>query len=62
VLVVVQEAIDIALHIASDEVWEHAASYRDSFVTLERLPARRSRRVACSHQRPAPEPAPGSPV
>jgi hypothetical protein len=31
VLVVVQEAIDIALHIASDEGWEHASSYRDSF-------------------------------
>jgi uncharacterized protein YutE (UPF0331/DUF86 family) len=36
VLVVVQGAIDIALHISSDEGWEHAASYRDSFVTLER--------------------------
>lgn len=36
VLVVVQEAIDIALHIASDEGWEHAASYREAFITLER--------------------------
>jgi uncharacterized protein YutE (UPF0331/DUF86 family) len=36
VLVVVQEAVDIALHIASDEGWELAASYRDAFVVLER--------------------------
>jgi uncharacterized protein YutE (UPF0331/DUF86 family) len=36
VLVVVQEAIDIALHVASDEGWEHATNYRDAFVTLER--------------------------
>jgi uncharacterized protein YutE (UPF0331/DUF86 family) len=36
VLVVVQEALDIALHIASDEGWEIAASYRDAFVVLER--------------------------
>lgn len=36
VLVVVQEAIDIALHLASDEGWGHAASYREAFVTLER--------------------------
>jgi uncharacterized protein YutE (UPF0331/DUF86 family) len=35
-LVVVQEAIDIALHIASDEGWELAPSYRDAFVVLER--------------------------
>ncbi len=36
VLVVVQEAVDIALHIASDEGWELAASYRDAFAVLER--------------------------
>lgn len=36
VLVVVQEAIDIALHIASDEGWEHASTYREAFITLER--------------------------
>ena len=36
VLVVVQEAMDIALHIASDEGWELAATYRDAFVVLER--------------------------
>ena len=36
VLVVAQEAIDIALHIASDEGWELAPTYRDSFVVLAR--------------------------
>lgn len=36
VLVVVQEAIDIALHLASDEGWELAASYREAFGVLER--------------------------
>jgi uncharacterized protein YutE (UPF0331/DUF86 family) len=36
VLVVVQEAIDIALHLASDEGWELAASYREAFTVLER--------------------------
>ncbi|MGD0527591.1 MAG: DUF86 domain-containing protein [Polyangiaceae bacterium] len=36
VLVVVQEAMDIALHIASDEGWEIAATYRDAFAVLER--------------------------
>jgi uncharacterized protein YutE (UPF0331/DUF86 family) len=53
VLVVVQEAIDIALHIASDEGWEHASSYRDSFVTLERhglLDAALTARLAAAAQ------------
>jgi uncharacterized protein YutE (UPF0331/DUF86 family) len=53
VLVVVQEAIDIALYIASDEGWEHAASYRDSFVTLERhglLDAALTTRLAAAAQ------------
>jgi len=36
VLVAVQEAMDIALHIASDEGWELAATYRDAFVVLAR--------------------------
>jgi uncharacterized protein YutE (UPF0331/DUF86 family) len=36
VLVVVQEAMDIALHIASDEGWELASTYRDAFVVLAR--------------------------
>lgn len=36
VLVVVQEAIDIALHIASDEGWELAAKNREAFTVLER--------------------------
>lgn len=36
VLVVVQEAMDIALHIASDEGWELASTYRDAFIVLER--------------------------
>lgn len=36
VLVVVQEAMDIALHVASDEGWELAATYREAFVVLER--------------------------
>jgi uncharacterized protein YutE (UPF0331/DUF86 family) len=36
VLVVVQEAMDIALHIASDEGWELAATYREAFLVLER--------------------------
>jgi uncharacterized protein YutE (UPF0331/DUF86 family) len=34
VLVVVQEAMDIALHIASDEGWEIASTYRESFEVL----------------------------
>jgi uncharacterized protein YutE (UPF0331/DUF86 family) len=36
VLVVVQEAMDIALHVASDEGWELASTYRDAFVVLAR--------------------------
>jgi uncharacterized protein YutE (UPF0331/DUF86 family) len=36
VLVVVQEAMDIALHIASDEGWELGSTYRDAFVILSR--------------------------
>lgn len=36
VLVVVQEARDIALHIATDEGWELASTYREAFVVLER--------------------------
>jgi uncharacterized protein YutE (UPF0331/DUF86 family) len=36
VLVVVQEAVDIALHIASDEGWEVAGSYREAFAVLQR--------------------------
>lgn len=36
VLVVVQECMDIALHIASDEGWELAPTYRQAFVVLER--------------------------
>jgi uncharacterized protein YutE (UPF0331/DUF86 family) len=36
VLVVVQEAMDIALHMASDEGWELASTYRDAFVVLAR--------------------------
>jgi uncharacterized protein YutE (UPF0331/DUF86 family) len=36
VLVVVQEAIDIALHIASDEGWELAPTYREAFAVLAR--------------------------
>jgi uncharacterized protein YutE (UPF0331/DUF86 family) len=35
-LVVVQESIDIALHIASDEGWELAAKNREAFTVLER--------------------------
>ncbi len=35
-LVVVQEATDIALHIASDEGWELASTYREGFDVLER--------------------------
>jgi hypothetical protein len=59
VLVVIQEAIDIALHVASDEGWEHAASYREAFLTLERhggarrgadVPARRRGAAARSHR------------
>ena len=34
VLVVVQEATDIALHMISDEGWGAAASYREGFETL----------------------------
>lgn len=33
-LVVVQEALDIALHIASDAGWEIANTYRDTFLVL----------------------------
>ena len=36
VLVVVQEASDIALHIASDEGWELASTYREGFTVLGR--------------------------
>jgi uncharacterized protein YutE (UPF0331/DUF86 family) len=36
VLVVVQEAMDIALHIATDEGWELASTYREAFAVLER--------------------------
>jgi len=36
VLVVVQEAMDIALHIASDEGWEVAPTYREAFLVLAR--------------------------
>jgi uncharacterized protein YutE (UPF0331/DUF86 family) len=36
VLVVVQEATDIALHIAADEGWELASTYREGFEVLER--------------------------
>lgn len=36
VLVVVQEAMDVALHIAADEGWEIAATYRDAFAVLAR--------------------------
>jgi uncharacterized protein YutE (UPF0331/DUF86 family) len=34
VMVIVQEALDIALHIASDEGWELAPTYREAFVVL----------------------------
>jgi uncharacterized protein YutE (UPF0331/DUF86 family) len=33
-LVVVQEATDVALHIASDEGWEIAPTYREAFLVL----------------------------
>jgi uncharacterized protein YutE (UPF0331/DUF86 family) len=36
VIVLVQEATDIAFHIASDEKWEVAASYREAFDVLAR--------------------------
>ena len=36
VLVVVQEASDIALHIATDEGWELASTVRDAFLVLAR--------------------------
>jgi uncharacterized protein YutE (UPF0331/DUF86 family) len=36
VLVVMQEAMDIALHIASDEGWEVGATYREAFVVMAR--------------------------
>lgn len=36
VLVVTQESMDIALHIAADEGWELASTYRDSFMVLAR--------------------------
>jgi uncharacterized protein YutE (UPF0331/DUF86 family) len=35
-LVSLQEAMDIALHIASDEGWELAGTYRDAFAVLSR--------------------------
>lgn len=35
-LVAVQESVDIALHMASDEGWGVPASYGDSFALLER--------------------------
>lgn len=35
VLVIVQEAMDIALHIASDEGWPLASTYREAFAALE---------------------------
>ena len=35
-LVAVQECMDIALHIASDEGWELASTYRDAFTVLAR--------------------------
>ena len=34
ILVVVQECIDVALHIASDEGWQLAATYREAFTVL----------------------------
>jgi len=34
ILVVVQECLDVALHIASDEGWQLASTYRESFVVL----------------------------
>lgn len=34
ILVIVQEAMDVALHVASDEGWELADTYRDSFTVL----------------------------
>jgi uncharacterized protein YutE (UPF0331/DUF86 family) len=34
ILVLVQEAMDIALHIASDEGWELASTYREAFGIL----------------------------
>ena len=34
ILVVVQEAMDIALHIASDEGWPLASTYREAFAIL----------------------------
>jgi len=34
ILVIVQEAMDIALHVASDEGWELADTYRDAFAVL----------------------------
>jgi len=36
ILVLVQEAMDIALHIASDEGWELASTYREAFGVLKR--------------------------
>ena len=36
ILVAVQEAVDIALHISSDEGWGVPASYRESFELLAR--------------------------
>lgn len=35
-LVIVQEAMDIALHIASDEGWELATTYREAFAVLSK--------------------------
>jgi len=34
VLVIVQEAMDVAFHIASDEGWELAGTYREAFAVL----------------------------
>jgi uncharacterized protein YutE (UPF0331/DUF86 family) len=34
ILVVVQEAMDIALHIASDQGWELATTFREAFTNL----------------------------
>jgi uncharacterized protein YutE (UPF0331/DUF86 family) len=36
VLVVTQEALDIALHVAADEGWELASTYREAFSVLAR--------------------------
>ncbi len=36
VMVIVQEALDIALHIGSDEGWEAASTHREAFLVLAR--------------------------